>query len=98
MKEKISINIHIGGRYYPMKIKVEEEVMIRKAAKIINEKIARYKKANFQNIDNYDCIAMTSLHFATKMLKIEKEVDILPFFEEINEINKNIDKFLRKNE
>ena len=94
----ISIKINLGGRSYPMKIKLKDEVVIRKSAKIINEQIAIYKQQDYQSIDNYDCLAMTSLHFVTKMLRQEKTLDISPVFEEIDELNHQLKFFLKKHE
>ena len=36
MTEKLSINIKIDGRTYPLKVEKENEEKFRKAAKIIN--------------------------------------------------------------
>ncbi|HEY3388760.1 MAG TPA: cell division protein ZapA, partial [Prolixibacteraceae bacterium] len=39
MDDKLSININIADRMYPLRIDRKEEEGIRKAAKIINEKV-----------------------------------------------------------
>ncbi len=43
---EISIKINIADRVYPLKVNMEEEEVIRRAAKIINDRIKEYQ-------DNY---------------------------------------------
>ena len=42
MKDKLSIKVNVADRYYPLKIVREDEEKIRKAAKLINEKVSFY--------------------------------------------------------
>ena len=44
MDEKVSIRVNVADRYYPLKIEAEDEERIRKAAKMINEKVLQYKQ------------------------------------------------------
>ena len=44
MDDKLSININIADRLYPLRVDRKEEEDIRKAAKIINEKVVQYSK------------------------------------------------------
>ena len=48
--EQLSIRLKIGNREYPMTIKKEEEELIRKVGKEINEQINSYKTK--MNIDD----------------------------------------------
>jgi cell division protein ZapA (FtsZ GTPase activity inhibitor) len=41
---EISIKITISDRIYPLKVNVEEEEIVRRAAKIINERIKDYQE------------------------------------------------------
>jgi cell division protein ZapA (FtsZ GTPase activity inhibitor) len=44
MEEKLSIKVQIAERFYPLKIKRQDEEKIRKAAKLINDKVLQYKQ------------------------------------------------------
>ena len=39
MEEKLSIKVQIAERFYPLKIDRQDEEKIRKAAKLINDKV-----------------------------------------------------------
>ena len=41
---ELSIKIRIGNREYPMKVKAEDEERIRRAGKLLNEKIKTLPK------------------------------------------------------
>ncbi len=55
----LSIKIKISDREYPMKVKVEDEVKIRQAAKLINEKLKKYRE-QFGIDDRQDLLAMVA--------------------------------------
>ena len=56
MDDKLSININIADRLYPLRIERKEEENIRKAAKIINDKVVQYKQ-RYPSKDIQDCLA-----------------------------------------
>ena len=66
----ININIIIADRTYPLKVKPLEEENIRKAAKLINEKIKEFSSA-YDVKDKQDYLAMCALVYAVE--KINKE-------------------------
>ena len=68
--EELSISVKIADRPFKMMVKAEEEEVIRKAARIINEKIEEYANSYAFN-DNQDLLSMVSLFFATSSLKAE---------------------------
>jgi cell division protein ZapA (FtsZ GTPase activity inhibitor) len=55
----LSIKIKIGDREYPMKVKVEDEAKIRRAGKLINDKLKRYRE-EFGLDDRQDLLAMVA--------------------------------------
>jgi len=65
-----AISVKIADRPYKMTVRVEEEEVIRKAARLINEKIKEYANTYAFN-DNQDLLSMVSLWFATSALKAE---------------------------
>ena len=69
----ISIKINIADRVYPLKVNTEEEEIIRRAAKLINDRIKDYQE-NYAVKDKQDLLSMCVLHYATTTLKAEKQV------------------------
>ncbi len=67
---EISIKITIAERIYPLKVEMEEEENVRKAAKIINDRIKEFQD-NYAVKDKQDLLAMCVLQFATDSLKID---------------------------
>jgi cell division protein ZapA len=70
---EISIKITIADRIYPLKVSMEEEEIVRRAAKIINERIKDYQE-NYAVRDKQDLLSMAVLHYATAVLKAEHRV------------------------
>lgn len=70
---EISIKINIADRVYPLKVNMDEEEVIRRAAKIINDRIKEYQE-NYAVRDKQDLLSMCVLHYATATLKAEKKV------------------------
>lgn len=52
---------------------MEEEEIIRRAAKLINDRIKEYQE-NYAVRDKQDLLAMSVLHYATSSLKADKKV------------------------
>ena len=70
---EISIKINIADRVYPLKVNMEEEEIIRKAARLINDRIKEYQE-NYAVRDKQDLLSMCVLHYATQTLQSEKKV------------------------
>ena len=70
---EISIKINIADRVYPLKINMEEEEVVRRAAKLINDRIKEFQE-NYAVRDKQDLLSMCVLHYATATLKAEKRV------------------------
>ena len=68
--DKLSIKIKIADREYPMKVEPEEEERIRKAGKIVNEKIKLFK-SQFGIDDKQDLLAMVAFDALVERLKTE---------------------------
>ena len=72
---EISVKINIADRVYPLKIDTEEEEIIRRAAKLINDRIKEYQE-NYAVKDKQDLLSMCVLHYATASLKAERKVTV----------------------
>jgi cell division protein ZapA (FtsZ GTPase activity inhibitor) len=68
----ISIKINIGDRVYPLKIQAREEEYVRKAAKLLNEKMGFFN-SNFSVKDKVDGLAMAALEFAVDSINKSNE-------------------------
>jgi cell division protein ZapA (FtsZ GTPase activity inhibitor) len=69
---EISIKINIADRVYPLRINMEEEEIVRRAAKLINDRIKEFQD-NYAVRDKQDLLSMCVLHYATATLKAEKQ-------------------------
>jgi cell division protein ZapA (FtsZ GTPase activity inhibitor) len=69
---EISIKINIADRVYPLKINVEEEEIVRRAAKLINDRIKELQE-KYAVKDKQDLLSMCVLHYATSTIQAEKK-------------------------
>lgn len=97
MDDKLSIRVNIADRYYPLKINVEEEERIRKAAKLINERVLQYKQ-KYADKDVLDFIAMTALQLVTRLVELEEKQDVLPIMENLKELNEELEEYIKEEE
>ncbi|MEN8119630.1 MAG: cell division protein ZapA [Bacteroidota bacterium] len=97
MDDKLSIRLNIADRYYPLKVDRNEEERLRKAAKLINDRILQYKQ-KYTSKEAQDFMAMVSLQFATKYLECEEKLDESPIIEKINNLNNELEHFLQDTE
>ena len=95
MDDKISININIADRLYPLRIDLKEEENIRKAAKIINDKVAQYKQ-KYISKDLQDCLAMATLQFVIQKFDTERKIDNSQLVEELEVMNDFLTEFLER--
>ena len=93
MNDKLSININIADRSYPLRIDRNEEEDIRKAAKIINEKVSQYKQ-KYTSKDLQDCLAMATLQFVIQKFDSEKRIDGNALVDELEVISDLLAEFL----
>ncbi len=97
MDDKLSIRLNIADKYYPLKVERDEEERLRKAAKLINDKILQYKQ-KYTSKDVQDFMAMVSLQFATKYLECEEKSDESLIIDKVNNINAEVVEFLQNTE
>ena len=88
MNKTLSIKVNIADRFYPLKIDIDNEEKIRKAAKLINEKILQYKQ-RYTDKDIQDFLAMTALQFATRSVENEIISDNSEITDELKILNTN---------
>ncbi|WP_421872559.1 cell division protein ZapA [Marinoscillum sp.] len=71
---ELSIKLKIANREYPMKVKAEDEEGIRKAGKLVNEKIKAYRD-QFGIDDNQDLLAMVAFDCLVDKMKKEETIE-----------------------
>jgi cell division protein ZapA len=94
MDEKLSIKVNIADRYYPLKIERKDEEKIRKAARLINEKVLQYKQ-RYLDKDAQDFLAMAALQFVSKVLELEERFDAGPIEQQVKELSKELEEYIR---
>ena len=73
MKDKLSIKVTVAGRIYPLAIDRDEEENVRKAVKLINEKVSEFEK-NFDIKDRQDLLSMVALNFVPLYLESKESL------------------------
>lgn len=95
MEDKLSIRVNVADRYYPLKIDRNDEEKIRKAAKMINEKVLQYKQ-RYTDKDLQDFLAMAALQFVIKLIESETKFDVSPVLDELTELDEWLGEYLEK--
>ena len=93
MNDKLTITLNIAGR--PCVLTREEEEEIRKAAQLINSKIAKYRE-KYATADPVDFLAVTALQFTVKMLEAERRNDVEPVLDEVKKISSRLDEVVKE--
>ncbi|MFC4231110.1 cell division protein ZapA [Parasediminibacterium paludis] len=94
MSELIPINIAIADRTYRLKLRPEDEEVVRKTVKMINEKIVEFK-TNFAGKDIQDYISMVLIWLATEQTQSAIQlIQLKDATEKITMLQNNIDKAL----
>lgn len=71
------LTVTIAGRPYPLKIKANDEPVIRRIVKEVNDKINRFQLA-YPNREKQDCLAMALLAYAVDLHKTPSPTETAP--------------------
>ena len=66
------LNVNIAGRLYPLKIRKEEENIIRDAEKLVSQKIQEYR-SSYDGKDTQDYLAMVLINLAVQWISKGEE-------------------------
>jgi cell division protein ZapA len=94
MDDKLSIKVNVADRYYPLKIERRDEEKIRKAARLINEKVIQYKQ-RYLDKDSQDFLAMAALQFVTRIIEMEERTDVSPLGQNLQDLNEELEEYLK---
>ena len=92
--EQLSIKVQIAERFYPLKIKRTDEEKIRKAAKLINDKVLQYKQ-RYTDKDTQDFVTMAALQFVINLLDCEQQQNVVSLEKELVDLNSELDQLLK---
>ncbi|RLD98736.1 MAG: cell division protein ZapA, partial [Bacteroidetes bacterium] len=85
-EDMLSIKVQIAERFYPLKIKRQDEEKIRKAARLINDKILQYKQ-RYTDKDSQDFMAMAALQFVISLIDCEQQQNVVSLEEELGSLS-----------
>ena len=94
MAELIPVNIVIADRTYRIKTLPQDEEVIRKTVKLINDKIIEFK-TQFAGKDMQDYIAMVIIWYATQSISEKNSsLDQTELLNRLKKLEEQIDKAL----
>ena len=95
MDDKLSIRVNVADRYYPLKVESENEERIRKAARLINEKVLQYKQ-RYVGKDTQDFLAMAALQYVIRLTEMEEKEEDSSLGDGLKELTEKINLCLSK--
>ena len=93
MQDLLTINVVIGDRTYRIKIEPQDEEVVRRTLKTINDKFIEYK-TQFAGRDMQDYIAMVLLWYATQALPGTQGGLNAPVLDALTRIEQQFDRAL----
>lgn len=95
MDDKLSIKVNVAERYYPLKIERADEEKIRRAAKMINDRVLQYKQ-RYTDKDTQDFLAMAALQFVIRLLEHEEKLEVSSVMDGLSEVERDLDDFIER--
>ena len=89
---KVPAKISIADRVYSLRIEPQDEERLRRAARMINDKLIQYKQVKR---DWQDALAITALQFVSRLVELEEGRDIAPVISELITIDKQLEDYLK---
>ena len=95
-ENKKTIEVGVVGRVYPIQIgdPIEEE-KIKKAAQLINEKVAQYQQ-KFEGKDVHECLAMAALTFVIKLIEADGRQHNAEIIDQMADLDDWLGQYLAK--
>ncbi len=89
VSEKLSIQLLIGNRTHSVTVKREEEEHFRAAAKMINDKLNRYRKAYPDKVYE-EYMSVVLIDIAVSLVKMQNNNDTKPYEELIQRLGDEV--------
>ena len=95
MEDKMKIHLLIDKERYPLTIRREEEQLYRDAAKQIDNKLNKYRRAypEFSTVKHW---AMAALELAFENMSMKDRNDTQPYVDKLKQLEEDIDKYIEK--
>lgn len=93
--ERQQIKIGIADRVYPMKINPSDEEKLRRAVKMINDRVAFFKER--YNCDNQDALSMSVIQFVTQLIEVEQNQDMGGLLNELRLLDNQLEEYINSN-
>ena len=95
MDDKLKIHLQIDRERYPLVINREEEIYYREAAKMIDNKLNKYRRAypEFSTVKHW---AMAALELAFENMSMKDRNDTQPYVDKLKQLEEDIDKYIEK--
>jgi cell division protein ZapA len=93
MEDKLSIRVSIAERFYPLRIERGDEEKVRKASKLINEKLLSFKQRHTDR-DVQDWLAMVCLFFSLKLIENEQNQDFNAALKGLQDLERKLSEYL----
>ena len=94
-EDMLSIKVQIAERFYPLKIKRQDEEKIRQAGRLINDKVLQYKQ-RYTDKDTQDFVAMAALQFVINLIDCEQQQNVVSLEEELGSLSSELDELLKE--
>ncbi len=89
-EDYVGINLLVNGTSYPLEVKRSEEPYYRQAARLINDKLLKYKKT-FEAESDERLMAMVAIDIAYRRLKETDPSGMSRISKHLMELTKEID-------
>jgi cell division protein ZapA (FtsZ GTPase activity inhibitor) len=95
--DELSIKVSIANRVYPLKIRRNDEERVRKAAKMVNDRIKEFE-TQFAGNDKFDFVAMCALQFANELVELQDNTarDNQEVHSEVGEIDNRLNEYFSR--
>ena len=94
MQELIPVNVIIGDRNYRVRVTTQDEEMVRRVIRRINEQILQFKTL-YAGKDMQDYVAMVLLWFVTEQQEEGKSDEDQSISEKLDQLSAFLDKQLK---
>ena len=95
--EKFNIHLNVAGKYYPLRIKRTDEAKFRQAAKLITDKVQKYRES-YSEGEERDYLAMAAVDLVSELVELKNKQDISPIIEALRDINSELELYLKGKE
>jgi hypothetical protein len=98
MSDKLLIQLEVIPKEmkYPVRVKPDEEEIVREATKQLREKFVVYQHTfSAAKLSDKDLLAMIALDMATSHLRLERKNDTGPYKKKIEQLHNEVSDYLK---